>query len=80
MIFSTYVVHVMSSDSKPEPRTGMARRIVNSPWLILVFLVIGWGPLFIADIVLKHLDKEAFGGMRHGNSCILLLPRCGPNL
>lgn len=26
-------------------------RAVLSPWMILVFLAVGWGPLFVADFV-----------------------------
>lgn len=27
------------------------RHIAAGPWMILVFLIVGWGPLFIADLV-----------------------------
>ncbi len=32
-------------------RLWMVRRVLTSPWMIVVFLAVGWGPIFIAEFV-----------------------------
>ena len=35
-------------------------RILLTPWMIIIFLVAGWGPLFVADFVrVTHPDLAA---------------------
>lgn len=35
-------------------------KAVSSPWMIIVFLLIGWGPLLVCDMVrLAHPDFDA---------------------
>lgn len=35
-------------------------KVVSSPWMIIVLLLIGWGPLLVCDIVrLAHPDFDA---------------------
>jgi hypothetical protein len=36
------------------------RGMASSPWMIVVFLIVGWGPLLVCDIVrLAHPDFDA---------------------
>src|SRR5258706_14957825 len=38
---------------EPAERKGAVRRVITSPWMVLVFLVIGWGPPIISDLMLS---------------------------
>ncbi len=35
----------------PAPRGVRLRRIASSPWMILVAMLVGWGPVFAAELV-----------------------------
>jgi hypothetical protein len=44
------------------------RSVVSSPWMIVVLVIIGWGPLFIAELVRQsrpdldaNYSPQAFG-------------------
>ena len=49
-------LHFTAAESRSMMKSPMmlgrtALRAVLSPWMILVFLAIGWGPVFVADRV-----------------------------